>query len=185
VTEWPEQLREQGLRSAEEANELASRWEPAAYSADYPFPIRSDTGLRDLRMREPVVTVTRTRKHSDMTLGDRPEERGARADEIGPGVVLDVACRTCGHPAGYEVRNADRSEGACPLHLFSIIAAYLLGSNVVAVSLINKRAKYAERREMIEEADHLNELAMQYRKLHPDYEPTGAELTEWEREGQA
>ena len=82
-------------------------------------------------------------------LGDRPEGRGAR---VTPGAVLDVACRMCGQPAVYEVRNADHWEGACPLHLFSMIAAYLTSSNVVAVSMINKNAKYEDRRAAIEQA---------------------------------
>ena len=150
MTEWPEVVR-QGLKSADEVRDLANHWQPAAHPDQFSFMIRSDTGMRDIRMRTTEGRVPRV-KQVDMVLGDRPEERGARAHEIPPGAVLDVACRTCGLEAIYEVRNADHWEGACPLHLFSMIAAYLLGSNVVAVSMINKRAKNAERRTAVEQA---------------------------------
>jgi hypothetical protein len=86
-------------------------------------------------------------RQRDMQLGGRPKESGAKADEIPA-----AACRTCGHPAAYEVRDVDGMECTCPLHLFSTIAARLLGHDVVAVSLINKRVKSAERRELVEQA---------------------------------
>lgn len=68
----------------------------------------------------------------------------------GKSKVLDAACKDCGHPAAYEVRTTEHMFCSCPLHLFSTIAAMLLGSNVVAVSVINKNAKNADRREYIE-----------------------------------
>ena len=38
-----------GWRAAEEAKRLAERWQPPAPPSDFSFPIRPDTGLRELR----------------------------------------------------------------------------------------------------------------------------------------
>ena len=104
----------------------------------------------------PMLHKLRQPKQVDMVLGDRPEERGARAEQIpspGTAYVLDRACRTCGHPAPYQVQRDDMSlEFACPLHLFSTIASALLGSDVIAVSMTTKKIKFAERRTLIEQA---------------------------------
>jgi len=119
MTEWAEKLAENGFLTAEESAQRAARWRPADHDpAHYPFPIRSDTGIRDLRQR-------------DMVLGDRPEERGAKADQItvSPGTayqVLNAVCETCSQEAHYLVRGELQEEFACPLHLFRAVAGFLV-----------------------------------------------------------
>ena len=57
MSEWAEVLTRNGLKSAEEATELARRWEPSGHQ-DFPWPIRPDTGARDLRTA-PTAKETR------------------------------------------------------------------------------------------------------------------------------
>jgi hypothetical protein len=52
MTEWADELRKQGLMPAGKVTELASRYEkPDNNPRNYPFPIREDTGMRDLRVK--------------------------------------------------------------------------------------------------------------------------------------
>jgi hypothetical protein len=80
--------------------------------------------------------------------GARPKSgakaSGAKAEVLGP------VCKTCRHEAAYAVRDDDRLAYACPLHLFSTIAAYLISTpGEVVISLV-KPLKTKQRRELVE-----------------------------------
>ena len=119
--EWAEELAKAGLPTPEEIAVRVARWEPPALHDEYPFPIRSDTGLRDLRQ-------------PDMVLGDRPGKRGAKADQIpvSPGtayVVVDAGCSDCGLAPAFKITWVSDTTWfdklACELHLFREIAECL------------------------------------------------------------
>jgi hypothetical protein len=53
MTDWATTMERRGLLTAEESKARAAGWTPADHDPrHYPFPIRPDTGKRDLRRPE-------------------------------------------------------------------------------------------------------------------------------------